>query len=336
VPEFLPGLELSRAFYSEVVAPILGDTPHSAARLGWGSDVLGFDTERSTDHGWGPQLQVFVEETFDIDSRLPQTFRGWPVRYGWDDKAVEHHVDVTQLGNWLQGHLGFDPRPGMETRDWLTTPQQLLLGVTAGAVFHDGLGELQPLRAELEWYPHDVWLWLIACQWGRIDQEEPFVGRTAEVGDELGSSILTARLARDLMRLCFLLERRYAPYSKWFGTAFAQLEAAVEVGQALERAAAATDFPTREEGLTAAVEAVARRHNALAITEHVDPTVRPFYTRPFQVLGSRRFVDACLAEVEDEWLRSLPLTGAIDQWSDSTDVLSDPPLTRRLGSRLEP
>ena len=335
MPEFVPGLELSRAFYEEVVAPILGHTVHSAARLGWGSDVLGFDTKRSTDHGWGPQLQVFVEEPFDIDDRLPETFRGWPVRYGWDAHAVEHHVAVVRLGEWLERHLGFDPRRGMQTRDWLSTPQQLLLEITSGAVFHDGLGELEPLRAELAWYPHDVWLWLLACQWGRINQEEPFVGRTAEVGDDLGSRILAGRLARDLMRLCFLLERRYAPYSKWFGTAFAQLEAAAEIGPALERATAATDFPTREQALTEAVEAVARRHNASEITDAVEPTVRAFHARPFQVLGSARFVDACLARVEDDWLRSLPLVGAIDQWSDSTDVLAKPAVARRLGSRLE-
>ena len=43
-----------------------------------------------------------------------------------------------------------------------------------------------------------------------------------------------------------------------------------------------------------------------------------------------------LARVEDEWLRTLPLIGGTDQWSDSTDVLSDPVLARKLGSRLEP
>ena len=330
MPEFIRGVELSRTFYEEVVAGIVGDLPHSAARLGWGSDVLGFDTERSTDHGWGPQLQLFVEREFEIDSRLPESFRGWPVRYGWDDKAVVHHVEVTQLGPWLEGHLGFDPRSAIETVDWLLTSQQALLEVTRGAVFHDGLGELEPVRAALEWYPDDVWLWLLACQWRRIDQEEPFVGRTAEVGDELGSRVLAARLARDLMRLCFLLERRYAPYPKWFGSAFARLESAGEVAAPLQRAIAATEYPAREGALVEAVEAVARRHNALGITEHVDPTVRFFYARPFRVLGSARFVDACLEEVSDPWLRSLPLVGAVDQFSDSTDVLTDPSASRRL------
>jgi hypothetical protein len=38
------------------------------------------------------------------------------------------------------------------------------------------------------------------------------------------------------------------------------------------------------------------------------------------VLGTTRFVDACLARVDDPILRSLPLVGGIDQMSDSTDV----------------
>src|SRR6185312_3039441 len=57
---FLPGRELSAAFHAEVVGPLLAGVPHSAALLGYGSDVLGYDTPVSTDHGWGPRMQVFV------------------------------------------------------------------------------------------------------------------------------------------------------------------------------------------------------------------------------------------------------------------------------------
>jgi hypothetical protein len=333
---FVPGLELARALYEEVVAGLVGETRHSAALLGWGSEILGLDTVRSTDHGWGPRLQVFVEEPErvreTIEAGLPQEFRGWPTHFGWDAVPVTHHVQVATLGGWLEERLGFDPRGGMATRDWLTTPQQLLLGITRGEVFHDGLGELGPLREALEWYPREVWAWLLACQWRRIDQEEPFVGRTAEVGDELGSRVLAARLARDLIRLCFLIERRYAPYSKWLGSAFAQLDAAEEVGPRLESALTASGFPAREQALVEAVELVARKHNALGIGEPVDPAIRLFHDRPFRVLGSARFVDACLAEVSDPCLRALPLVGSIDQLADSTDVLSDQAVSRRLGA----
>jgi hypothetical protein len=313
VPEFVPGRELSRLFYEEAVAPLAGDVRHSAALLGWGSDVLGFDTERSTDHGWGPRVQLFVEAddvervAAAVDEGLPATFRGWPVRFGWDEHPVRHHVTVAPLGDWLvDEQLGFDPRAGMTVPDWLTAPQQLLLEVTAGLVFHDGLDELLPLREALAWYPHDVWLWLLACAWRRVDQEEPFVGRAAEAGDELGSRIVAARLARDLMRLCFLLERRYAPYAKWLGSAFRRLPVSQGVGPPLERALAADDHPAREEALVEAVQLVAAAHNALGLTKAVDPSARLFHERPFRVLGSGRVVDACVAAIADPFLRTLP------------------------------
>ena len=64
---------------------------------------------------------------------------------------------------------------------WLATPQQLLLEVTAGDVFHDEVGELAEVRRQLRWYPNEVWLWLMACEWSRASAYEPLVGRTAEV-----------------------------------------------------------------------------------------------------------------------------------------------------------
>lgn len=338
MPSFVSGLELSRAFYREAVAPLVGDVPHSAGLLGWGSDVLGFDTARSTDHGWGPRLQLFVDPEKAglvrdvIDARLPDEFCGWPTRVGWDRTAgFVPQVEITPLEDWFHERLGFSPSEGVSFQDWLSAPQQTLLEITAGAVFHDDLGELATARAALAWYPDEVWLWLLACQWRRIDQEEPFVGRTAEVGDDLGSRVIAGRLVRDLMRLSFLLERRYAPYSKWLGSAFAQLDAHREIGDVLVQVLASETYESREAALVAAVEALARRHNALGLTAPVDATVRLFHERPFKVLGSGRFVDACFACVTDPWLRSLPPIGGIDQFVDSTDVLSYPQRFRRLG-----
>ena len=244
-------------------------------------------------------------------------------------------VEVTPLAPWLEQQLGVDPRPAPTTRDWLTMPQQSLLEVTAGDVFHDGLGEVEPLREALAWYPDEVWLWVLACQWRRLDQEEPFVGRTAEVGDELGSKLLAARLVRDLVRLCFLLERRYAPYGKWLGSAFRRLDAHAALHGPLDAALAAKTSPRREAALVEAFEEVARRHNALGLTDELDVGVRHFHSRPFRVLASQRFADACYDRITDPWLRALPPVGAIDQFVDSTDVLSDSRRARRAAPMYE-
>ncbi|WP_214402895.1 DUF4037 domain-containing protein [Pseudonocardia lacus] len=333
---FVPGRELSAAFHAEVVGPLLADLPHSAALLGTGSDVLGYDTPVSTDHGWGPRMQVFVAAHLVdrarrvLDAGLPDSFRGWPVRFGWDAVPVRHHVEVAELGAWLRDRLGFDARDGVTTTDWLTTPQQALLEVTAGAVHLDHDGGLRRVQEALAWFPPQVHRWLLACQWTRIGQEEAFVGRTAQVGDEPGSRLVAARLVRELMRAAFLLDGRYWPYTKWFGTAFARLPIAAALGPALDRVLAADAFPAREAALVEAYGVVARAHNAAGVTEPVDPAVRPFHGRGFAVLGAERFAAACRRGLTDPWLLGLPPVGSVDQFADSTDVLSTAGVARRL------
>ena len=74
------------------------------------------------------------------------------------------------------------------------------------------------------------------------------------------------------------------------------------------------------------------RHNALGLTEPLDPTVRPFYTRPFRVLDAPRFATATIETVDDPFLRALPRIGSIDQSADSTDVLSHGDVARRFAA----
>ncbi|HTT54518.1 MAG TPA: DUF4037 domain-containing protein [Streptosporangiaceae bacterium] len=337
---FLPGLELARQFYTSVVRPLLDDQfpalRYSAALLGPGSEVLGFDTPRSTDHDWGPRLLVLLGAgtpraepdriTSALASGLPASFHGYPVRFplsGEPAGAARHHVRVSPLDDWLRSQLGFDPAAGISTLDWLATPAQRLAELAGGAVFHDGLGALAPARASLAWYPQDIWCYLLACQWQRIGQEEPFPGRCAEAGDELGSVVLTARLARDLMRLCLLMDRRYPPYSKWLGTAFARSAAGPAMGPPLRAALAAGGWPAREQHLSEALLAAAAAHNRLGLTGPVPATMRPFWDRPYLVLGGGRFAAALRGVIADPAIRALPMAGAVDQFTDSTDALAD-------------
>lgn len=178
--KFIRGLELAGQFYVSVLRPVLDEAfpglRYSAALLGPGSEVLGFDSERSTDHDWGPRLQVLLTDsdarshaeriTQRLAAGLPATFRGYPTFFAFSSEpasAARHHVQVSALGEWLTGQLGFDPRNGISTLDWLATPTQRLAEITSGAVFHDGLTELTPVRESLAWYPRDIWLYVLAC-----------------------------------------------------------------------------------------------------------------------------------------------------------------------------
>lgn len=357
---FIPGLRLNEMFYREAVAPILDsvfpDLRYSAARIGSGSDVLGYDSERSTDHGWGPGLTLFLNLgdhgklgaaiAAEISARLPTAFRGYSTSYDNSPRSgtrgfesaergrVNHDVRIEALHKWLHDKLGVSIGQRLQTVEWLLMPQQALLEVTAGRVFHDGLGELVPIREKLAWYPHEIWLYMMASQWMRIAQEEPFAGRCAEAGDELGSRLIAARMVRDLMRLCFLIERRYAPYSKWLGTAFTRLDCGSELGTILDSVMGVANFAERERHLSAAYEAAARMHNRLAITPPLDATVRRFHGRPYLILDAERFATALLDSMTDRELKRIyavagPI-GGIDQFCDSTNLLGRTDLRAHL------
>lgn len=353
---FIKGLQLSELFYKEAVRPILArhfpELTYSAALLGSGSEVLGFDTPQSMDHDWGPRLMLFLAEADhkafrdEIDQvlrqELPPDIRGYPTNFGrhGDGTAVMEAIDRGPINHgvlfltvrcFLSFLLNVNPDDEWRVVDWLTFPEQYLRGITGGRVFHDGLGQLEPVRARLRYYPHDVWLYLLAAQWRRISQEEAFVGRCAQVGDELGSRLVAARLVRDLMRLCFLMERHYAPFIKWFGTAFEQLECAGRLKPVLLQAVGATSWPEREKALASAYATVAEMHNGLGVTEPLPAQVSRFFDRPFLVIHADRFADAIRAAITDPEVRALPEhLGAIDQFVDSTDVLDYPERFDRL------
>lgn len=330
---FIPGIELSRHFYEDVVKKLI-DRPHAAALIGEGSEVLGFDQQRSTDHSWGPRMQVFVsashvnEVSKAIEHGLPAVYKGYPVRfYSWQTESVRHHVEVTTLDHWLSVQLKIDSHTELQKEKWLSLPQQHLLQFTAGAVFHDELGELTRMRKQLSWYPTDIWLWMMASQWHLIGNTEPLLGRTVEANDGRGSLMVAFRLVRLIMELCFLQEKRYWPYLKWFGTAFSRLRVASEIGPVLDRILGSSNHQDRENAVKQALEIVAERHNALGLTASVTPKFEPFQVgindavRPYRVLNAGSYVGACKSAITDETIRMLAHVGAIDQLTHVDDAL---------------
>lgn len=353
---FTTGIRLCEAFYWDAVRPILDEyfpeLPHAAALIGDGSEVLGFDDEMSTDHHWGPRVMLFLREQDHrryataiqdvLTGNVPYTFHGYPTHFtepdpddnnvqllqSIDSGPVNHRVTTHTIDGFVSEQLSFDVAYEIEPADWLTFSEQRLLSITAGAVYHDDIG-LEVVRARFAYYPRDVWLYLLAAGWTRIGQEEHLMGRAGIVGDEIGSALIGGRLVRDIMRLCFLMERTYAPYAKWFGTAFRRLDCAADLQPILQKVLLAPTWKNREAHLIDAYEYVATMHNALGLTAPMPEQITSFYGRPFQVIALQGFADALIEEIRDPVVQRIARRtriGSIDQFSDSTDFLSDPTL----------
>jgi hypothetical protein len=101
------GVDLAEAFYVEAVRPIVDRVCpglcHSAARIGRGSEVLGFDDQVSRDHDWCPRLELFIGATDVADAemlkealadQLPRSFAGYSISFGLDANGVSILVEV--------------------------------------------------------------------------------------------------------------------------------------------------------------------------------------------------------------------------------------------------
>ncbi len=351
-------IELSRRFYDEVVAPWLARAfpglQHSAALIGYGSELLGFDDAMSQDHNWGPRVWLFLTEA-DFAAHAdaivggfadvaPERFLDVPV--GWFSRPhlsgngphwrsdARHGLEVRTLEGAVRDGLGVELGDALNHRAWLGLADQWLLELTAGPVFHDDDGRLTALRERLAWPPRDVWLYKLACQWRRIAEEQAFVGRTGMVGDALGSRVIAARLVRDAMRLAFLIERRYAPYPKWFGSGFARLPGAPELAPILARVLGAEAWQAREAALAEAYAALGRLQQARSVPGAIAPRIGPYFGRPFTVVNADEIMAALRAEIEDPALQALPLLGSLDQVSDSTAVIEAPERARAAMAAL--
>ena len=349
----VPGLELAEGFFNEEVEPILSSRYPAlkclAALIGRGSEVLGFDTEMSADHHWGPRVMFFLkpedlhslwpEVRLVLSSELPLTYRGYSTNFSEPDPEdhgtqmlrplasgpVNHRVEAHTISGFFAGYLNIDVTRDLSAIDWLTLPHQKLRSIVAGRVFRDDLG-LDLVRSRFRWYPHDVWLYILASLWTRISQEEHLMGRAGLVGDEAGSAIIGARLARDAMRLAFLMEKQYPPYPKWLGTAFSQLDCAQTLSPIIAGILHSSGWEEREQALCQAYRILGSMHNSLKITEYVSPEAFQFYRRPFKIIGGERFVKAIIHEIggrEVIALTTRSLIGSVDLISDNTDILEN-------------
>lgn len=342
-PEFIHGLPLNESFYHDVVRPLLikhfPSLRYSIGLVGHGSDVLGFDTPKSMDHDWGPHLHIFLTEPDFVTYRhhidemlqreLPYTYKGFSTNFTEGNKYLKAVPKFKKSGkinhifrfwtpqSFFMHYLGFDIRRKPSLQNWLLFPQHALIEVTAGKLFHDDLGIID-IRRSFSYYPDEVWKYMLSVQWGKIIDIIQFQARSGEEGDEVGSIVSTARSVRIIMLMCFLLERTYAPYDKWFGTAFnAWLKCAPKIAPMLLSILKERDWFERQKLLVKVYQELGKLTNSLKIAKRVSTKVIDYFGRGYPIIDVWAFYHTLNDAIENEKLRTMKFPmGSIDQFID--------------------
>ena len=337
--KFIKGLELCEGFFNECAKPIIDiyfpNLQYSAGLIGYGSDVLGYDDEVSRDHMWGPRFYMFLGEN-DINQKdeifnrfaenLPYEYMGYSVNFTEPDPndcGVQHPqfidsgkvnplIFIQTFNEFLIDEIGTADLDNITSLDWLAFSEHRLLSLVSGKLFVDKLN-IRNQTDKINFYPNDVKLYLIASQWQIISSEQAFVKRCGEVGDEIGSQIICARVAERLMRLCFLYKDTYAPYSKWFGTAFNKLDVDGNIKIKIIAALKANDLTERENNIVEAQALVADLHNTSELTNKVDYSIESYFGRDIKVIFADKFVDSTVEKLKGTKLENIPLIGTMSQ-----------------------
>jgi hypothetical protein len=219
--------------------------------------------------------------------------------------------------------LGFNPCLEATPFDWLSVTGQAVLEVTGGPLFVDTLGEPTRIREQLTWYPDDVWRYLVACDWARIDELLPLMSRAGSRGDELGSRSIAAQIVEIAIHLAFLLHRRWIPYPKWRGTFFQRLKGIENLNQWLEAILEARNWSNRQDATGQMLDELLKIQRATELASRAPRATEPFFDRPFMRIETS-IIPKLMVGVEDSVVLSLPMgLGSIEQQSDNVAVLTD-------------
>lgn len=336
---FIKGLDLSEGFFNHCARGIIEEhfpnIRYSAGLIGYGSDVLGYDDLVSTDHMWGPRFYLFLSKDnisqksslFQVlCEHLPYTYEGYSVNFTKpdpDDCGVQHPelihkgnvnplIFIQTFDDFLVEQLGTSDLDNITLFEWLSLSEHRLLSLVSGHFFVDSLNCTEKL-SKINYYPREVKLYMIASNWDIIASEQAFIKRCSECGDEIGSRIICARIAERLMRLCFLYKNTYAPYSKWFGTAFHQLDVSDTLKNTVYRALSANSPEEQEDMIVNAQAMVADLHNISNLTDFVDYKIENYFGRNIKVIFADKFAEATVKELKNTAFENAPLIGTLSQ-----------------------
>lgn len=268
----MKGLELSEAFYRAHGAPMLEkDFPHllpyiTVGLFGAGSECLGYDDEASHDHDFEPGFSILLPDEGRVDretafrlerayAALPKEFMGY-TRARLSPTGGARH-GVLRLSDFLLEKTG-TPDGALTEKDFFFLPEQSLLEVTNGKVFHDGDGAFSRIRTRLSYLPESVRRKKLAGRLLLMGQAGEYnYPRAIARGDTAAAQLCIAEFVKNALHSSLLLGKKYLPYYKWQFRALRDLPRLSSISETLEYLLSSPNNQTEAKKKTALIESVA-------------------------------------------------------------------------------
>src|SRR5262245_49774843 len=199
--------------------------------FGYGSEVLRLDDNHSRDHHWGLRINALMpEELFraradtvmrTLSAQLPATFHGYALREGY---TAWGGLELASLEAYLDRTIGMAQAP-QTYQEWLSLPEEDIIHIVAGEVWHDPLGRFSAVREALNgYYPEPVRLRRIA-HWCRYfsGMGTYALKRAILRNNEFYAATAFGKAVRWGVQLAFLVDKLYFPYDKWLMAFFERL-----------------------------------------------------------------------------------------------------------------
>lgn len=266
------GLSICESFYYAYGQPMIHEkfpeyeNQIAVGLAGEGSDCFGFDDEISRDHDWGPGFCMWLTDDVyhKIGSQLQEAYEQLPkqylgyLRYTTGEGAGRTGVCTIQvfyqkfLGkNFLLDDLEKNQIP------WDRISEESLATVTNGCIFVDPEGTFTKIRnVLLSYYPEEIrrkYLGrelLLMAKTGQYNY-----ARMIQRKDNVTAQIYLGQFMEHTLHTLFLLNKVYAPYTKWLLTGAANLNILPEITDILR---AITDMPIGDEKIPMTIEIIAQ------------------------------------------------------------------------------
>jgi hypothetical protein len=293
-----------------------------------------------------PQFAEKLHKVFQAS--IPPAFHGFPTRFHPNEAyggvmcptteagKGKHHVQITTVARFLEEHLGFSDCPD-DDFSWLVSPEQRLLEFTSGEVFFDPSGDLTEKRNRFSYFPDSVWKYRLSYVLESLGWSIDVTAMCGNRGDMISAQINAVRSVERVMKLTFLLNKRYGPGSpKWLHREFGKLPVmARDIEGHLRNALSAETGAQASSLITRAVREVCcslRAFDSFASLPDILPIVR---CRGMECLDTHRIAMTVLKSIDgplgDLLIDGAPI-GAVDQWVTHEDITMWPKYMKALSA----